>query len=110
MTNAARLAAWVGAQGRPVTPGGALRPSEVPEAGRAVGVRTKAKVRRAADVPDVHRPWLAAVAAGMITVSGGRATAAGAATGDPLRAWHTALITLLNAEVKDVYQTDPRTT
>jgi hypothetical protein len=108
MATAARLAAWVGVQGRPVTPGGALRPSEVPEAGRAAGVGTKAKVRRAADVPDVHRPWLAAVATGMITISGGRATAAGAATGDPLRAWHTALLTLLNAEVKDVYQTDPR--
>lgn len=108
MATAARLAAWVGAQERPVTPGGALRPSEVPEAARAIGVSAKAKVRRAADVPEMHRPWLAAVATGMITISGGRAAAADASGDDPLRAWYTALVTLLNAEVKDVYQTDPR--
>lgn len=108
MTHAARLAAWVGAHGRPVTPSGALRPSEVPEAGHAIGVRTKVKVRRAADVPEVSRPWAAAVATGMIAISGARATATGAAVDDALHAWHTALLALLDAEVKDAYQTDPR--
>lgn len=94
---AVRLAEWVGEDGLPVTPGGSLRPADVPTASATLGILTRAKVRRAADVPEVHRPWLTAVAAGLITIADGRAVQAGRLD-DPLAAWWAGLQALLAAE------------
>jgi hypothetical protein len=77
---ARRLAASTGAKGRRVTPTGALSPAEVPEAASVLGLRVKPPVRRAADVPDVHRAWLMAIATGMVRITSARATAEDDAT------------------------------
>src|SRR4051794_18462245 len=73
MTAARSLASWTGPQGRRVTPSGALSPAEVPDAAQALGFWVKPPVRRAADVPQVHRGWLMALGAGMVHVASGRA-------------------------------------
>jgi hypothetical protein len=82
MLAARQLAGWVGSDGRRVTPAGALRPVEVPEAAAVLGLGVKPPVRRAADVPQVHGGWLMAVATGMIQLASGRATATGASPVD----------------------------
>ena len=71
---ARRLAASTGPKGRRVTPAGALSPAEVAEAASALGLRVEPPVRRAADVPDVHRGWLMAIATGMVRITSARAT------------------------------------
>jgi hypothetical protein len=106
---AVRLAEWVGEDGVRVTAGGALRPADVADAARAVGVSAPAKVRRAADVPEVHRPWLVAIGAGLIAVTNNRAVLAGKLD-DPLAAWWSGVQALLAAEVSDTTDTDPRVT
>jgi hypothetical protein len=106
---AGRLAEWVGEDGVPVTAGGSLRPADVADAARALGTSARAKVRRAADVPEVHRPWLAAVAAGLIAVADDRAVRA-VRLNDPLAAWWAGLQALLAAEAADVFDVDPRVT
>lgn len=70
---------------------------------------TRAKVRRAADKPEVHRPWLTAVAAGLITIAGNHAVRASQLV-DPLAAWWAGLQALLAAEVADTIGVDPRIT
>ncbi len=65
---AMRLAEWAASHRPQVTPGGALRPAEVPAAAKALGIRGVGRVRRAADVPDLHRAWLMAAAANLISV------------------------------------------
>lgn len=60
-TTAHRLAAWVG-EGRRVTPADVLRPVDVPEAVRALGIPVPARVRRASNVRDLHHPWKLALA------------------------------------------------
>ncbi|SDH37874.1 pRiA4b ORF-3-like protein [Lentzea fradiae] len=106
---AARLAEWVGEDGRALTTGGALRPADVPDAARALGVRTPAKVRRAADVPEVHRPWLVAVGAGLVVVADNRAVRSRQPDG-PLTVWWSGLQALLTAEAADNFGGDPRVT
>jgi hypothetical protein len=107
---AVRLAEWIGADGRPVTDGAALRPADVPDAARVVGASVPLrKVRRAADVPEVHRPWLVAVGAGLIAVADKRAVQAGKLD-EPLAAWWAGLQALLIAEAADTFATDPRVT
>lgn len=78
MAAARKLAASIGPQGVRVTPTGALAPAEVPAAARSLGLRAKPPIRRAADVPAVHRGWLTAVAAGLVRVTSGRAIATAA--------------------------------
>jgi hypothetical protein len=63
-------------------------------------------VRRAADVPEVHRPWLTAVAAGLIAVADNRAVRAGRLD-DPLAAWWAGLRALLAVEAADTIGVDP---
>jgi hypothetical protein len=104
---AVRLSEWVGEDGVPVTPGGSLRPADVTAAAAALGVIRRGKVRRAADVPEVHRPWLVAVAAGLITVAGNRAVRGGRLD-DPLAAWWAGLQGLLADEAADRIGVDPR--
>lgn len=106
---AVRLTEWVGADGIRVTAGGALRPADVADAARAVGTPAPVKVRRAADVPGVHRPWLVAVGVGLIAVSDQRAVQAGKLD-DPLATWWSGVQALLAAEVADTFGADPRIT
>lgn len=106
---AVRLSEWVGENGVPVTPGGSLRPADVTTAAAALGIIRRGKVRRAADVPEVHRPWLVAVAAGLIAVEGNRAVQGGRLA-DPLAAWWAALQALLADEAADRIGVDPRIT
>jgi len=70
--HALALAGWVGTGGRPVTAGRVLRRADVAAAGAVLGVPVPARVRTAADVGDLHRPWCLAVAMGLIRVGGGR--------------------------------------
>jgi hypothetical protein len=78
MDQARQLAEWVG-EGRKVTASGVLRRPDVPAAAAALGVPAPAKMRTAADVPAVHRPWSVATAVGLLAVSSGSVTAAGPA-------------------------------
>jgi hypothetical protein len=68
-----------------VTAKGVLRRADVPAAGRALGIELPEWVRSAADVPALHRPWTAAVGAGLLTVDGGRAV-----PGQALAGWRSA--------------------
>ena len=104
---AVRLSEWVGGDGVPVTPSGSLRPADVTAAAEALGIIRRGKVRRAADVPEVHQPWLAAVAAGLIAVEGNRAVQAGRLA-DPLATWWAGLQGLLADEAADQLGVDPR--
>lgn len=106
---AVRLAEWVGEHRLPVTAGGSLRPADVADAALVLGVSVPAKVRRAADVPEVHRPWLAAIAAGLIAVADNHAVRAGQLD-DPLAAWWAGLQALLAVEAVDTFGVDPRIT
>jgi hypothetical protein len=106
---AVRLGEWVGEDGIPVTAGGSLRPADVADAARALRVSARAKVRRAADVPEVHRPWLVAIAAGLIVVADDRAVRAGRLD-DPMATWWAGLQALLAAEAADTFGVDPRIT
>ncbi|GAA2868290.1 hypothetical protein Acy02nite_09120 [Actinoplanes cyaneus] len=72
---ARRLALWVGITGRPVTAGQVLRRSDVTAAGTLLGVPVPAKVRTAADVLVLRRPWSFALGSGMLTIDGTTATA-----------------------------------
>lgn len=106
---AVRLAEWVGEDGRALTAGGSLRPADVADAARVLGISVRTKVRRAADVPEVHRPWLVAIAAGLVVVTDNRAVRAGGLD-DPLAAWWAGLQALLDAEAADNFGADPRIT
>lgn len=109
VVSAVRLAAWVGENGKALTAGGSLRPGDVPAAASAVGFAVRAKVRRAADVPEVHRPWRVAVAAGLIAVTGNRAVRADVPD-DPLAVWWAGLLESLTVEAADNFGADPRIT
>ncbi|MBN1174712.1 MAG: plasmid pRiA4b ORF-3 family protein [Micromonosporaceae bacterium] len=91
---AAALARWVGSGGRPVTASRVLRRADVAAAGAALGVAVPARVRTAADVPVLHRPWSLAVGAGLIQISGNVAAA-----GPVLECWST----LDDVEVLDAW-------
>jgi Plasmid pRiA4b ORF-3-like protein len=106
---AVRLAEWVGKDGVGVTAGGSLRPADVADAARALGVSAPTKVRRASDVPEVHRPWLVAMAAGLVVAADNRAVLAGQLD-DPLAAWWAGLQALLAAEAADTFSVDSRIT
>jgi hypothetical protein len=103
------LAEWAGEGGVPVTSGGSLRPAEVGAAAAALGIPRQKTVRRAADVPEVHRPWLVAVAAGLVAVEDNHAVLA-SRLDDPLAAWWAGLQALLAVEAADVFDADPRST
>jgi hypothetical protein len=93
--------------GRPVTSGGALKPALVPEAAVALGLRSPVKVRRASDVPGVHRPWVTATATGHITVSGTRAVQV-ATPNVTTVTWLAGLEEVLRAQIIDPCGADPR--
>jgi hypothetical protein len=72
---ASALSRWVGRPGRTVTAGRVVRRADVAAAGTAVGVPVPDRVRTAADVPALHRPWSFALGSGLLTISGSVATA-----------------------------------
>ncbi len=72
---AVKLAHWLGTRERPLTPGGVLRKPDVPAAGAALGIPVPAKLRTAADIRELNRPWAFGAGAGLIRVAGGKAVA-----------------------------------
>lgn len=62
-----RLAIWVG-DNRRVTPRHVLRPADVSPAARALDIAAPARVRTAADVVALHRPWRIAVTVGFLDI------------------------------------------
>ena len=75
MGQAVTLARWIGRGRRPVTAGGVLRKADVPAAGAVLGVDVPARLRTMADIRELHRPWCAAIATGLLQVSDGSVTA-----------------------------------
>jgi hypothetical protein len=75
MGQAVALARWIGADRKRVTEvGQVLRRPDVPAAAAALGLRVPAKIRTAADIPALNRPWCVAVAAGLLELSDGTVT------------------------------------
>lgn len=69
-----------------------LRKADVPAAGAAIGVRMPPNTRTAADVPELHRPWSAAIATGLLRISDGMVT-----SGPALERWPPGDAVLLEA-------------
>ncbi|WP_147268317.1 plasmid pRiA4b ORF-3 family protein [Spongiactinospora rosea] len=101
------LSVWVG-DGRAVTAGGALKPALVPQAAETLGAPCPPKVRRLSDLPAVHRAWTAALVAGLITISGSRASQRNAPAEPTGQEWLAALEEVLCAQVSDPCDADPR--
>jgi hypothetical protein len=75
MDQAVALACWIGDDRRRVTEAGhVLRRPDVPAAAAALGLRAPAKIRTAADIPALNRPWCVAVATGLLELSNGTVT------------------------------------
>src|SRR5437016_4097667 len=72
---AGALARWVGREGRPVTASRVLRRVDVAPAGSVLGVAVPGRVRTAADVPVLRRPWSFALGARLLEVDGATAVA-----------------------------------
>jgi hypothetical protein len=72
---AVKLAHWLGGGQRSLTPGGVLRKPDVPAAAAALGVPVPAKLRTAADIRELNRPWAFGVGAGLIRVADGKTAA-----------------------------------
>jgi Plasmid pRiA4b ORF-3-like protein len=105
MQRAHRLARWIGGKGRSVTAGQVLRQSDVAAAGAVLSFDVQARVRTAADVPALHRPWCVAVASGLLTIGGGMVSAGAAleswpsaADRDVLAGWLAGLKAVCEAE------------
>ncbi len=69
-----------------------LRKADVPGAGAAIGVRVPPNTRTAADVPELHGPWSAAIATGLLRISDGMVT-----SGHALEGWPPGDAVLLDA-------------
>ena len=74
LMRAASLAGWAGAGRGPLTAKGVLRKQDVPAAAAIIGVKAPQAVRSAADLPELHLAWCAAVGMGLLTVAGGKAS------------------------------------
>jgi len=104
MGQAVKLARWIGSGRRPVTAGQVLRKADVPAAGAALRVDVPARLRTMADIRELHRPWCAAVATGLLRVSDGSVTAGPALEhwppddGDLLTGWLAGLRAVCTAE------------
>ena len=103
MRRAVALAGWLADSGpRLLTGREVLRKPDVPAAAAVIGVKAPQTLRSAADVPDLHRAWLLALAAGLVAVTGGKAGARSIALPDQdaevLSAWLDALRTSAAAE------------
>ena len=67
---------WLAGPGRKraLTAKGVLRKQDVPAAAAIIGVKAPQAVRSAADLPELHLAWCAAVGMGLLTVEGGKAS------------------------------------
>ena len=74
LRRAAPLAGWAGGGKRTLTAKGVLRKQDVPAAVAVIGVRASQAVRSAADLPELHVAWCAAIGMGLLTVEGGKAS------------------------------------
>jgi pRiA4b ORF-3-like protein len=74
LRRAAPLAGWAGGGKRTLTAKGVLRKQDVPAAAAVIGVKAPQAVRSAADLPELHVAWCAAIGMGLLTVEGGRAS------------------------------------
>ncbi len=92
LERAVTLARWMGTGKRPVTSAQVLRKADVPAAGAAIGVRVPPNTRTAADVPELHGPWSAAIATGLLRISDGMVT-----SGHALEGWPPGDAVLLDA-------------
>ena len=93
MTRAVALGRWISTAGpRPVTPRRELRKPDLPAAAAVIGVPLPARLRTAADVPAIHRPWCLALAAGLLRVEDGAVS-----TGPALACWPPADAGVLSA-------------
>ena len=95
------LAEWAG-DGKTLTAKGVLRRADVAPAGHALGIDVPGRVRTAADLPELHRPWIAALELGLVAISGGKAMPGPYRTSwppngdeDMLDHWSRALVTVL---------------
>ena len=70
------MAGWAGGGGgrRTLTAKGVLRKQDVPAAAAVIGVKAPQAVRSAADLPELHVAWCAAIGMGLLTVEGGKAS------------------------------------
>jgi hypothetical protein len=82
LRRAASLAGWAGGGKRTLTAKGVLRKQDVPAAAAIIGVKAPQAIRSAADLPELHVAWCAAIGMGLLTVEGG--TASG---GPEIRNW-----------------------
>ena len=82
LRRAASLAGWAGGGKRTLTAKGVLRKQDVPVAAAIIGVKAPQAVRSAADLPELHVAWCAAIGMGLLTVEDGKASG-----GPELRSW-----------------------
>jgi hypothetical protein len=99
LSRARALSAFVG-DGRPLTAKGVLRRSEIAPACSAAGLPDPGRVVTAADVPALHRAWVAAQGAGLLTLGLDRATAT-APDGGAVAQWRDGVAALLRSESGD---------
>lgn len=76
LRRAASLAGWAEGGKRTLTAKGVLRKQDVPAAAAAIGVKAPQAIRSAADLPELHVAWCAAIGMGLLTVEGTEAAAA----------------------------------
>ena len=74
LRRAASLAGWAGGGKRTLTAKGVLRKQDVPAAAAIIGVKAPQAVRSAADLPELHVAWCAAVGMGLLTMEDGKAS------------------------------------
>ena len=74
LRRAASLAGWAAGGKRTLTAKGVLRKQDVPVAAAILGVKAPQAVRSAADLPELHVAWCAAIGMGLLTVEGGKAS------------------------------------
>ncbi len=105
MTQAVALGRWISTAGpRRVTSRRVLRKSDLLAAAAVIGAPLPARLRSAADVPAIHRPWCLALAAGLLRVEDGAVSAGPAlicwppADADILSAWFSGLTECSAAE------------
>ena len=82
LRRAASLASWAGGGKRTLTAKGVLRKQDVSAAAAIIGVKAPQAVRSAADLPELHVAWCAAIGMGLLTVEGGKASG-----GPELKSW-----------------------
>lgn len=99
LTRARALAAFVGT-GRPVTAKAVLRRADIAAACAAAAVPDPGRVVTAAHVPALHRAWIAAQGAGVLTVGATQARAA-TTSEDLMGLWRHGVAAVLRAESDD---------